>query len=344
MARKLASIQQIVSLDPIEDADLILKAQVLNWQLVTGKDNGFKIGDKIIFIEPDAWVPNDIAPFLSKGQEPREYNGVKGERLRTVKLRGQVSQGLILPCELIINGIKTDFSMSDEGANVTEQLGIQKYEPPAPACLVGQIEGPFPSCFPKTDEDRVQTFSPAEWLMRSSLTYEVTEKLEGTSVSIGRIDGKFVVCSRNLNLRETVGNTLWEVARRYDIEAKMITNQLDNLIIQGELIGEGIQKNYYGIKGHDYFVFAIYNTATGEFVSPQDRLALCSLLGLNHVPDVTPSGVSLAGMSVSQVLEMANGTSMINSKKAREGLVFKQVDGQTHWKAVSPKYLLKNES
>ena len=93
--RKLASIRKIADIRPIPDADAIEVAVVDGWKVVVKKGE-YSVGDLAVYIEIDSWVPYELAPFLSKGQEPREYNGVTGERLRTVKLRGQVSQGLLL--------------------------------------------------------------------------------------------------------------------------------------------------------------------------------------------------------------------------------------------------------
>jgi RNA ligase (TIGR02306 family) len=336
MTRKLASIQRIVKLEPIEGADLIQKATVLNWQLVTAKDNGFQEGDMIVFIEPDAFVPHELAPFLSKGQEPKEYNGIKGERLRTIKLRKQVSQGLILPMFVLTN-YGADLV---EGSDVTETLGIQKWEPPVSAQLAGVTKGNWPDGLPKTDQDRIQTFSNREFDELKLHWYEVTEKLEGSSGSIGFIKGEFTVCSRNINLKEVEGNTFWKVARQYDIEAKMAELALDNIVIQGEVIGEGVQGNHYKIKGHQFFVFDIYDLVKGEYLSPKDRREMASKLGLLHSPvlaDITLEQF----VTVQDVLVFADGVSVLNNDVLREGVVFKQHDGNIHFKAVSSKYLLK---
>ena len=160
MERVMASIERIVRIDPIEGADKIVKATVKNWSLVTAIDNGFKVGDLVVYCEIDSWIPHDVAPFLSKGQYPRVYNGVEGERLKTIKLRGQVSQGLILPVAGCFGDTVTisaeNAALFREGDDVTEALGIQKWEAPIPACLAGVSKGSFPSQIPKTDEERIQ--------------------------------------------------------------------------------------------------------------------------------------------------------------------------------------------
>jgi RNA ligase (TIGR02306 family) len=171
--RKLASIRRIADIQPIEGADAIVVATIDGWKVVVKKDE-FKVGDLALYIEIDSWVPHKLAPFLSKGSEPRDYNGVKGERLRTIKLRGQVSQGLLLSKNILdhfgshfvnpeiendevwVQNYDKSVSLV-EGYDCTEYLGIQKWEAPIPAQLQGQAAGMFPTgLIPKTDQERIQ--------------------------------------------------------------------------------------------------------------------------------------------------------------------------------------------
>jgi RNA ligase (TIGR02306 family) len=179
-----------------------------------------------------------------------------------------------------------------------------------------------------------------EWPDLKKYFYERTEKLEGSSMTVARIDGEFIVCSRNLNLKETEGNTFWKLARQYDIEQKMITLEIDNLAIQGEAIGEGIEGNHYALKGHDFYVYTIYDIGAGQYVSPNLRIKICYSLGLKHVP-VIDTDYDVFHYTIDSVLEMSDGLSKINPNKMREGIVYKRVDGQEHFKAVSNSYLLK---
>jgi RNA ligase (TIGR02306 family) len=226
------------------------------------------------------------------------------------------------------------------GMDVSERLGIIKYEPPVPAQLAGVVKGAWPSAVPKTDEERIQNLV-SEWPQLKELDWEVTEKLEGSSMTVAMIDNEFIVCSRNLNLKETEGNTLWAMARKYELEDKFRNWGLDNLAIQGELIGEGVQGNHYGIKGQDFFVYSIYDIAKGQYLSPMARRDLVAQLGLRHVP-VVSTATKVDALNVEDVLASADGTSMLNPAKLREGLVFKALDSQAHWKAVSNQYLLKH--
>lgn len=353
--RKLASIQRILSIGPIEGADAIEVATVNSWKVVVKKGE-FKVGDLVIYCEVDSWIPTELAPFLSKGKEPREYEGIKGEQLRTVKLRGQVSQGLILPTITDRTGtyimIYDDWETGNgeysvtvtEGMDVTNDLGIVKYEPPVPAQLAGVVKGSWPSSVPKTDEERIQNLTN-EWPELAKAKWELTEKLEGSSMTVGRINGEFLVCSRNLNLKETEGNTLWAVARKHGIEQKMIRAELDNFVIQGELIGEGVQGNHYKIKVQEFYVYSMYDIEAGEYVSSKHRTMIVESMGLPHVPVIAFSAHlrdTLGITSIEDVLKFADRKSKLNPNVLAEGVVFKEIDGQRHWKAVSNEYLLKH--
>jgi RNA ligase (TIGR02306 family) len=151
--RKMATVRRIDEIRPIKDADSIEAAVIGGWVVVIKKGE-FRAGDLAVYLEIDSWVPHAVAPFLSKGQEPREFNGVKGERLRTVKLRGQVSQGLLLPIETAFPGSDRRFWWSQVNVDISERLGIQKWEAPIPASLSGDVEGVFPTVVPKTDQER----------------------------------------------------------------------------------------------------------------------------------------------------------------------------------------------
>ena len=328
--RKMASIRVIDKIEPIEGADAIEAAVIGGWKVVVKKGE-FAIGDLAVYLEIDSWVPTELAPFLSKGKEPREFNGVKGERLRTVKLRGQLSQGLLLPYNTI-----SEYGMVVDGDDVTEFLGIQKWERPMNAQLAGMAKGNFPSLIPKTDQERVQNLVK-EIAAADGMAFEVTEKLEGSSMTCYLIDGVFGVCSRNLDLKETADNTFWQVARAEGIEEKMREIPDGEWAIQGELIGPGIQGNIYKLSNPEFRVFDVYNIKSGEYLTPVFRRALIERMGLKHVP-VLNSEYTL-DQTVDEILASAEGQSC-HAKTEREGIVFKQVDGGMTFKAISNKYLL----
>lgn len=334
--RKLATIRKIDDIGPIEGADAIEVATVGGWKIVIKKDE-FKVGDLACYFEIDSWMPVELAPFLSKGKEPREFEGVKGERLRTIKLRGQLSQGLLIPMREIETFIGNPLRRFEEGEDVTQALGILKWEKTIPAQLAGQVKGNFPTQIPKTDQERVQNLTK-EIQAAQGAVYEVTEKLEGSSMTCYLIDGEFGVCSRNLDLKRDENNSFWKVAIEDDIENKMRFS--DNFAIQGELIGPGIQGNIYKLPKIEFRVFDVYDIKNGEYMNPADRVDMINRMGLKHVP-VLESNFKLE-IDVEGLIAKAEGKSVMGdiTGPEREGLVFKQVDGGMTFKAISNKYLL----
>ena len=340
--RKLATIRQIDAVRPIPDADAIECAVIGGWTAVVKKGE-FKEGDLAVYCEIDSWIPHALAPFLSKGKEPRMFDGIAGERLRTMKLRGQLSQGLLLPMHVLTNYGADLF----EGYDVSETLGIVKYEAPIPAQLAGEVKGMFPGWIQKTDQERVQNLTEEfdHWLGEQH-AWEVTEKLDGSSMTVYLRDGEFGVCSRNLELKPSETNSLWKVAVRNDLELKL-RQANRNLALQGELIGEGIQGNPYKMKGQEFFLFDIYDIDTSKYFTPAERKAFVEEHDIKHVP-VLASNAELSDTlginSIEEILKFAEGKSvagMIGCE--REGLVFKSKTMQCSFKAISNKFLLKSE-
>ena len=338
--RKMATVRRIDELNPIEGADKIEVATVGGWKVVCQKGL-YNVGDLVVYCEIDSFIPTTVAPFLTKqGHYPKTYEGVEGERLRTVKLRGTTSQGLLLP----LSGFDAYFNgageMFNEGDDVSSFLGIVKYEPPVSAQLAGVVKGSFPSQIPKTDQERCQNLK-REIAAAVGNSFEVTEKLDGSSMTVYLLDGEFGVCSRNLNLKESEDNTFWRVARELDLENKMHAMG-DNLAIQGELIGEGIQKNPYNIKGQEFHVYDIYDVNKGDYLGPNQVQGFCYLASLKHVPVIDAACILSETDTVDRLLELAEGKSILNPKTEREGLVFKSNNGGFTFKAISNKFLLKN--
>lgn len=344
--RKLAKIVKIDELNPIEGADAIECAVVGGWKVVAQKGL-YNVGDLAIYFEIDSWIPTELAPFLSKGKEPREFEGVKGERLKTIKLRGQLSQGLLMP----LSEVKRFGSDQDVGfhvpvtwaedEDVTEALGVKKWEKPINAQLAGVCRGNFPSLIPKTDQERVQNLKK-EIAAAQNDVFEITEKCEGSSMTVYRmvVDGEmtFGVCSRNMDLKETEGNSFWATARKDDIEAKMTAvDEFWSFAIQGELIGPNIQGNIYKLSQPEFRVFDVYDIQAGEYLPPDARRELIDRMGLTHVPVLDDMFVLNDG--IDELLALAEGKSRIGDTE-REGIVFKQAMGGFSFKAISNKYLL----
>ena len=340
--RKLATIRKIDALRPIPDADAIECAVIGGWTAVVKKGE-FTAGDLAVYCEIDSWIPHTLAPFLSKGKEPRVFDGIQGERLRTMKLRGQLSQGLLLPLSTLTMVESELF----EGLDVSFQLGIVKYEAPIPAQLAGEVKGMFPGWIQKTDQERVQNLKEEfDYWLREQHVWEITEKLDGSSMTVYLRDGEFGVCSRNLELKPSETNSLWKVAVRNDLELKL-RRANRNLALQGELIGEGIQGNPYKQKGQEFFLFDIYDIDTSKYFTPAERKEFVEEHDIKHVP-VLAFGAELADTlgvnSIDGILRFAEGKSVMGMIGCeREGVVFKSKAMQCSFKAISNKFLLKSE-
>jgi len=326
--RKLASVQKIVDVQPIEGADLICKYKVNNWWVVDSVGK-YGVGDFVVYCEIDSFLPmREEYEFLRKSSYKKLVDGREGFRIKTIKLRGQLSQGLIIPCTL---------ENPEEDLDMTESLGIIKYEPPIPACLAGMAKGNFPGFLHKTDEERVQNIKSNVYEeMYNHYWFYVTEKLDGSSMTCYKKDGVFGVCSRNLDLKETEGNTFWSVARELDIESKLS----DNFAIQGELIGPGIQGNPYKLTKHNFYVFNVYDINEQKFLKLTEIIKLCSEMKLEMVP-VLNYQFTLPE-TVDELLKYAEGKSVLNGEAEREGVVIRTEDKSISFKAISNKFLLKN--
>jgi len=329
--RKLVTIQKVEEIKSIEGADKIEAARIKGWWVVVQKDQ-FKVGDSVLYYEIDSFLP--VRPeyeFLLKGSKPKKmlFDGkeVEGIRLKTIKLKGQISQGLIMP---IPEGLKIP-----EDGDVSEILGVIKFEIPIPACLTGVIKGSFPAFLPKTDEERIQNMVD----VLNINTFYVTEKIDGTSTTFYKKDGVFGVCSRNIELVEGE-TTQWRIARELDLINKMP----DNLCLQGELVGEGIQGNPLKIKGQRIYFFNAYNILTGVYLNFSDFINILKHLNLESVPLVDVS-FKLPN-TVEELLKYAEGKSLINPEVEREGVVIRpkveaQYKGQRlSFKVINNTYLL----
>ncbi|XZF13483.1 RNA ligase (ATP) [Chitinophagaceae bacterium MMS25-I14] len=322
--RKLASIQRILKTEPIAGADAIEKATVLGWQLVIKKGE-FKPGDLCVYMEIDSLLP----------ERPEfEFLRNKNFRIKTVKLRGQISQGICFP----LNILPADCPI-EEGADVTETLGIEKYEAPVPVNLSGIMKGAFPSFIPKTDETRVQVLQELLDAHKGARCY-ITEKLDGTSVTCFVKGGGFGICSRNMELIETEDNTYWRVAREMDIEKKLCSIG-KNVAIQGELVGERIQGNKLKLKGQMIYIFSLFFIDEYRYAGYDELVRIAGELGLPLVPVLTDA--YQLDNRIESLLQMANIPSVLNTMALAEGIVIRLRDYHEHvsFKAISNEFLLK---
>lgn len=335
MERKLASVQIIRGIEPIPDAEFIETAIVNNWKIVIVKKDGFKVGDKIIYCEIDSFLPiREEFEFLRKSSYKKVLDK-EGFRLRTIKLRGQISQGLILP----LNILEGEFN---EGDDVTQLMGIIKYEAPIDPSLSGIAKGDFPSYIEKTDEERIQNLTQKFDLFKNRKFY-ATEKLDGTSTTYYVKDGVFGACIRNLELETPEDDenlsTQWKIAKEHQLKEKMLSEN-KNFAIQGELIGYNIQKNIYKLSTQKFYVFNVFDIDNYKKLGLEEIKSYTKAFGLNMVPIIA----EFDGLpSIDELIKLADGKSVLNNNSRREGLVFRAFDNEISFKVISNNYLLKNE-
>jgi RNA ligase (TIGR02306 family) len=380
MERKLASIQRIGSVLPIMGADAIEIVTINSWRVVSKKGE-FKEGDLCVYFEIDSFLPiKEEFEFLRKSSY-KKMGDAEGFRLKTIKLRGQVSQGLCLPISILEGpeefaigvskqpwgdqlqvGPYDDALVIEEGVDVTEYLGVLKYEPPIPAELAGKVKGGFPGFIRKTDEERIQNMTK-EYEDMKDKHYYVTEKLDGSSATYYFRDGVFGVCSRNLELadpgefepgtvlcedgveRPKKENTFWKVANELRIREKLSALG-ENYAIQGELIGEGVQGNPYKIKGHTLRIFNVFNIDKQEYLGVDDMVHFLHKINVDDKPlELVPiiNYDYKLPPTIDEIIRYADDKSRLNGETDREGIVIRNKDKSISFKAISNTFLLKEK-
>ena len=359
--RKLASIQQISAINPIEGKDRIEMATILGYNVIVKKGE-FAVGDLCVFCEIDSVLP----------EKPEfEFLRPKKFRIKTMKLGSAYSQGICFGLDILPPKKRGESYVLDE--DVTSVIGVTQYEPTMdkePDELVAKqtkkypkwlmrfawfrklvgIGKPkksgFPSFIKRTDECRLQG-NPAK--LQDKREWIASEKVDGQSGSWALLrhkrhwpfsdDFEYIVCSRNLRLKVKDNSSYWKVSDKYNIEAAL-RNMIGNrewIAIQGECVGPKIQGNKYKLTDYDMYVFnLIYPTGR------RDSLKAKSIIenkGMNFVPIVNEHYVLPDTME--QALADATGPSALNPDTLREGFVIRSKDGQESWKIVSPAFLEK---
>ena len=343
--RKLASLQRVNGVYPIEGKDRIVQYGINGWKVIDAVGK-YEVGDLVIFLEVDSWVPNALAPFLSRDKEPRVYEGVPGERLKTIKMGGALSQGLLRPLSTLQNdGQWIDGVTVDEDTDVTEILGVLKWER-TPEFRAANAKGNFPYFLRKTEQERVQNVRPRTLEQVGPATYEVTEKLEGQSFTAYLWEDVFGVCSRNLELKADEPSTWVETAKKYDLEAKLrayFERTGKQIALQGEQVGPGIEGNIYKLDSVRLYIYDVFDIAEQKYLPPALARAVVEDLELDYVP-VVDIAFDLPERFCDDLLSMAFRCSMLSPCVA-EGLVFKANSDKTDFsfKAVSNEYLLKDK-
>jgi hypothetical protein len=372
MARNLASVQKVLEIIPIENADKIELIRVLGWQCVIKKGT-FKVGDLGVYIEIDSIVPS--LPCFEFMKE-RKY------RVRTIKLRGSISQGLFMPFSDL--GIKS----YSEGKDLTDILKIEKYESDENNTvyqgkqkksfwwkLVYTIpflkmfrkkRGPgssFPShLVPKTDETRLQAFGDGFLEKYRDLPISITQKMDGSSITFVWNKKKFSVASRNVWYIEKTDNNFWKIVEMTNIDkACKVVFGKRNICLQGELCGPSIQDNKYKFGSLKFFLFGIFDSDKKRYFTPQELIDTffelksvgSSVELVQHL--IQPSDnktIKDIGLTINEWLTYADSKSIFNKDTWNEGIVVRSLDnkpyavrgmegGRFSFKVISNQFLLQ---
>ena len=358
--RKLASIRKISEILPIEGADLIVLVKIDDWQCVALKTE-FKVGDLCVYFEIDSFIP--LMPQVEhlRARAYKKMGEKEGIRIKTIKLKGQVAQGLALPVHLFFDMfVDSDFDEGQElseyffiGNDVSDLIGVEKYEQPIPQELGGQVKGNFPGFVKKTDQERCQNIGYKIFNDNKDTKYEVTMKLDGTSFTGFHNNGNDGVCGRNWQLQLDEWNANNALVRMY-VDSKMqsaLKAYGRNIAVQGEFMGPKIQANREGLLFYTLFVFDIYDIDNQRQLGVDDRrdtLQALYDLGMDmtlvqHVP-IFAYNVSMTDVGITDVaglLKAAEGPSLNHA--IREGQVYKSMDGQFSFKSISNSFLLKEK-
>lgn len=369
--RKLAYVVVLDDVVEHPNADALELAIVGGWQCVVKKGE-FKKGDKAVYIEVDAAVPLDAPEFaFLEGRNNVALDGKRYARIKTIKLRKELSQGLVIPLS------NTGNTWMDEGDDLTDAFNIVKYEKPSEVAALsggGTVKSSFramgfPAFIPKTDQTRVQNIVRMyDKAVQDGELFEKTYKLDGSSLTAWIKDGKVGVASRNVGFRledEKIGffdavktflrtrkwvrvikadnNAFTQMAEQAGLVGALKEfhkNTGRNIAIQGEMVGPSIQNNFEGVDKNEFYVYDVFDIDKQEYLLPIPRVALVYEYGLNHVPMATPADVLPA--TVQDAITDADGPSGLKGKY-REGFVYKSLTRDFSFKVISNSYLLKEE-
>ena len=345
--RKLASIQRVWKIEPIEGADRIELAHVLGWQCVVNKGQ-FQPMDIAVYFEIDSFLPiRDVFEFMRSSSYKKTDIMGEGFRLRTMRFRGQISQGLLLPVSQFPE-IPKD---ADVGDDVTELLGVRKWEIEERATTGGTVIGTLPYDIPHTDETRVQE-EPELIQAFTGLEYYISTKMDGSSHSIGIDENGFHVTGHNYEYKDDGSSSFYKLVKAREYQTKMEDYMkalgMKTLTIQGELCAPGIQQNRLRLAKPEWYVFTIREN--GKRVGLKRMLQICEALDITPVP-IEEVGTDLPSKypTVEALLSRADGEYPNGGKK--EGIVIRPtepvfcplISASLSMKVVSNKYLLKND-
>lgn len=339
--RKLASIQIISNIEPIKGADKIELATILGWKVVIKKGQ-FNINDKCIYIEIDSLLPNKPEyEFLKSSCWRADVNAY---RIKTIRLRGQISQGLALPLE-------SKYNEMEIGTDLTDLMEIKKYE--NDELLSNDSHMAFHHEVPKTSLFRIQNIYDKVIHNWKDKTFYITQKLDGISFTIIKENGEITLYSKDIKLEEKNNENYiyYDCFEEFNILEKL--KNVDNIAIQGEIIGPNCNKNHHKLSDLDFYVYSIYELNNHIFLNFNELKEKITNLGLKMTPIINDNyKLSDNNHTLDDLLNLSYGQCLITPSVMREGLVFKLIideyDNDIHdriqFKIISNEYLLKYDN
>jgi len=352
--RKLVTVRKISAIEPIQGADKIEKVVVDGWNVVAQKGI-HEVGKNILFFEIDSFLPESDARFESFMKfGTRTFDGVKGHKVKTIRLKGVYSQGIIMPLSEF-----PEITDRQEDVDYAETVGIVKWEKLEVVGYNGDAKGTFPWFLRKSDQERIQNLYGKLSQTNYNTKFVGTLKMDGSSITVFYVEGEkyegntqlgYGYCSRNQELKipeagEDVNSygKFFQGACNSHLFAKAFSLHMkfgSYYAIQGELVGAGIQGNFEKFDTYQVFAYNIFDIEKQEYVDYNTFTQMAEAVDLQICPVVYEEQCILQE-SLEDILALANGTGL--KAAYREGVVWRQVDGQISFKAISNKYLEKQE-
>lgn len=345
------SLTKVGEILPHPGADRLDLAKVegLGYQFCVQK-GGYATGDEVVYFPIDSLVPAELADYLGI----RKLLGGKGQdRVKTVKLRGEVSQGLVVGSPSIrafLEAKGTEWPTSD----LTSALGVEKYEPPEISCHAGNLVR-LPEGVPVYDIESADNFLDVLGLLMDSRVW-VTEKAEGTNFSV-TVDpsGSVFVNQRNYSISPIDGqeHDFWKAAREFGyidaarkVQERLFSGQ--KVTLRGELIGPGVQKNIYRLKKREVLFFDVL--VDGRYMDCDTWADICSYFDMKTVPILARDIPLREWLGGADIRKASDGKSELEPSVLREGIVIKPSAegfhpsvGRLMLKQRSPEYLAKSD-
>ena len=356
--RKLASVERIWKIEPIEGADRIELVHVLGWQCVANKGQ-FKPMDLAVYFEIDSFLPiREEFEFLRASSYKKTDVMGEGFRLRTLKFRGQISQGLVLPLSAFPE-IPQD---AEVGTPVADLLGVKKWEIEERATTGGTVKGLLPYCVPHTDETRIQEM-PDLLTDFAGLEYYISTKMDGSSHSLAIDEDGLHVTGHNYEYKDDGSSDFYEFVKKngyldrfktfFDInkEARWIgydEEEITSMVVQGEFCAPGIQRNRLKLTAPEWYVFTII--VNGKRVSATELINSCESMNIPTVPfEEVDYDLPSKYPTVEALLARAEGQYPKGGPK--EGIVIRpteprycaRIGAPLSMKVINNKYLLKGD-